>query len=173
MPLQNTQAMGNAWMVDSLVYVKNANEEMDALGTIDLHHVAVADNRFKETLGEAVKQDSTSTVTLSSYEPNDLKYEVKTGKGGIVVFSEIYYPGWKAEVDGKPVEVARVNYVLRAIRVEPGTHQVRLSFFPESVNRTETVAYIAMALFLLALLAGLFFAFKKKGANDKEKDTQQ
>lgn len=172
-PLQNTQAMGNAWMVDSLVYVKNANEEMDALGTIDLHHVAVADNRFKETLGEAVKQDSTSTVTLSSYEPNDLKYEVKTGKGGIVVFSEIYYPGWKAEVDGKPVEVARVNYVLRAIRVEPGTHQVRLSFFPESVNRTETVAYIAMALFLLALLAGLFFAFKKKGANDKEKDTQQ
>lgn len=172
-PLQNTQAMGNAWMVDSLVYVNNANEEMDALGTIDLHRVAVADNRFKETLGEAVKQDSTSTVTLSSYEPNDLKYEVKTGKGGIVVFSEIYYPGWKAEVDGKPVDVARVNYVLRAIRVEPGTHQVRLSFFPESVNRTETVAYIAMALFLLALLACLFFAFKKKGADDKEQDTQQ
>ena len=166
-PLLNTQAMGNAWMVDSLVYVNNANEELDAIGKVDLHHVAVVDNRFKTSLGEAVKQDSLSTVTLSSYEPNDLKYEVKTGKGGIVVFSEIYYPGWKAEVDGKPVDVSRVNYVLRAIRVEPGTHQVRLSFFPESVDKTETVANIAMVLLLLALLACLFFALKKKGVVGK------
>ena len=166
-PLLNTQAMGNAWMVDSLVYVNNANEELDAIGKVDLHHVAVVDNRFKTSLGEAVKQDSLSTVTLSSYEPNDLKYEVKTGKGGIVVFSEIYYPGWKAEVDGKPVDVSRVNYVLRAIRVEPGTHQVRLSFFPESVDKTETVANIAMVLLLLALLACLLFALKKKGVVGK------
>ena len=168
LPLTNPYAMGNAWMVDSIVYVDNANKEIDALGDIDLRRVAVARDEFKAVLGEGVKQDSLSTVTLSSYEPNDLKYDVKTGKGGILVFSEIYYPGWKAEVDGKPVEVARVNYVLRAIRIEQGSHQVRLSFFPESVDRTETVAYIAMALLILAFLACVFFAWKKKKASVAE-----
>ena len=161
MPLLNPYAMGNAWMVDSVAYVANANEEMDALSKVDLRRVAVADGRYKAILGEAVRQDSTSSVTLSSYEPNDLKYEVKSDKGGVLVFSEIYYPGWKAEVDGTPVDVARVNYVLRAIRINPGAHQVRLSFFPESISRTETVAYIAMALLIMAFLACLFFAWKK------------
>ena len=168
LPIANPYAMGNAWMVDSITYVGNANEEIDALDDIDLHHVAVARNEFKTVLGEGTKQDSLAAVALVAYEPNDLKYEVKTDKGGILVFSEIYYPGWKAEVDGKQVEVARVNYVLRAIRIEPGNHQVRLSFFPESVDRTETVAYIAMALLILAVLACAFFAWRKSKNPDSE-----
>jgi hypothetical protein len=100
-PLQNTFALGNAWLVDKVRYVNNANEEIDGVGQIDLRHEAVADAKFKAQLGEAAAQDTLSLVTLKSYEPNELKYECQTGKGGVVVFSEIYYPGWTATVDGR------------------------------------------------------------------------
>ena len=72
-----------------------------------------------------------------------------------MVFSEIYYPGWTATVDGEPVEVGRVNYVLRAIKVKPGNHKVILNFDPQTVKTTEVIAYIAYALLILviALLA--------------------
>ena len=71
-----------------------------------------------------------SIVKITSYEPNQLTYEVNSGKGGVVVFSEIYYPGWTATVDGEEQELGRVNYVLRALQVKPGKHQVVLAFFP-------------------------------------------
>ena len=124
LPMQNPYAMGNAWMVDKVTYVATANEEIDGVGKVDLRHEAVADKRFEETLGASTAQDSTSAVTLLSYEPNRLKYEVNSEKGGVVVFSEIYYPGWTATVDGKEVELGRVNYILRALRVEGGNHHV-------------------------------------------------
>ena len=102
-------------------------------------------------LGESQTQDTTSIVRLTSYEPNELQYDVQSGKGGVVVFSEIYYPGWTATIDGQPAELGRVNYVLRALRVEPGSHKVVLSFFPKSVDTTETIAYVGYALILLAV----------------------
>ena len=88
-PVKNPYAYGNAWFVDKILYVENANEELDATGKISLRHEAVADKKFQEVLGESVVQDEVSVVTLSSYEPNELKYETSSGKGGIVVFSEI------------------------------------------------------------------------------------
>ena len=96
-----------------------------------------------------------SSVTITSYEPNELHYDISSAKGGVVVFSEIYYPGWTATVDGNPVEIGRVNYVLRAINVKPGNHKVVLTFKPQSVQTTETIAYIALALLLLCVIAVL------------------
>ena len=94
-PLNNHYALGNAWFVDRLSYVDNANQELDALGKMNLRHEAVADKKFEQQLGKAVEQgNSTSTVTLTAYEPNELKYDVNAAKGGVLVFSEIYYPGW-------------------------------------------------------------------------------
>lgn len=151
-PIQNPYAYGNAWFVDQLDYVANANEELDALGKIDLRHQAVADAKFKEQLGEAVVQDTASIVTITTYEPNRLVYDVNSGKGGILVFSEIFYPGWTATVDGQPVELGRVDYILRALHIQPGKHQVELTFFPKSVSTTETVAYIAFFLLILIVV---------------------
>ena len=155
LPMQNPYAMGNAWMVDKVTYVATANEEIDGVGKVDLRHEAVADKRFEETLGASTAQDSTSAVTLLSYEPNRLKYEVKSEKGGVVVFSEIYYPGWTATVDGKEVELGRVNYILRALRVEGGNHQVELAFFPRSITITETIAYCSYGVLILLLLLAI------------------
>ena len=161
-PIQNPYAYGNAWFVDKLNYVNNANEEIAAVGKLDLRHQAVADAKFKEQLGEAAVQDTASVVTITSYEPNRLTYDVNSGKGGVLVFSEIYYPGWEAKVDGQPVELGRVDYILRALNVQPGKHQVELSFFPKSVNLTETIAYIAYVLLILLVAAGVFLEWKRR-----------
>ncbi len=152
MPLSNPYAMGNAWFVDKVTFVNNANEEIDGVGRIDLHHEAVADKRFADQLGVSLPQDSTAKVTITAYEPNRLEYTAKSEKGGVVVFSEIYYPGWTATVDGADVPVGRVNYILRAVKVPAGEHKIVLSFFPQSIDRTETIAYIAFAILVLSVV---------------------
>ena len=91
-----------------------------------------------------------------------MKYDVNSAKGGVLVFSEIYYPGWTATVDGQSVEVGRVNYVLRALQLKPGKHQVVLQFFPKSVDTTETIAYIGYILLLLVILLVAYLGWKKK-----------
>ena len=162
-PLENPYTYGNAWIVDKIHYVGNANEELDMTGSLPLRHEAVADQQFKAVLGESVKQDTMSIVTLKQYEPNQLTYEVQSGKGGVVVFSEVYYPGWTATVDGVEQELGRVNYVLRALQVKPGKHEVVLSFFPKSIDRTETVAYVAYVVLLLILLLLGWHAVRRRG----------
>ena len=161
-PIQNPYVYGNAWLVDKLSYVNNANEEIATVGKLDLRHEAVADARFKEQLGEAAVQDTASIVTITSYEPNRLTYEVNSGKGGVLVFSEIYYPGWTATVDGEPVELGRVNYILRAMNIQPGKHQVELAFFPKSVKTTETLAYTAYGLLILLLLGAALMEYRRR-----------
>ena len=160
--VQNPYAYGNAWFVDKVKYVDNANQELDALGQTDLRHEAVADKQFQQVLGEAVPQDSTSTVELTAYEPNQLTYSVESKKGGVLVFSEIYYPGWTATVDGEEVELGRVNYVLRAMPVTAGHHEVVLSFFPKSLDTTETLAYVALTLILLCVVALIVMQIRRK-----------
>ena len=161
-PIQNPYVYGNAWFVDQIRYVDNANAELEGIAKLDPRHQAVADARFKAQLGEAVVQDTASVVTITSYEPNCLKYDVNSGKGGVLVFSEIYYPGWTATVDGQPAELGRVNYILRAIHLQPGKHQVELAFFPKSVSVTETVAYIAFVLLLLIVVGIVFVEYRQR-----------
>ena len=169
-PLANPYTYGNAWIVDRIHYVNNANEELDMVGRLPLRHEAVADKKFEEQLGQAVLQDTLSRVTITAYEPNQLTYEVNSGKGGVVVFSEIYYPGWTATVDGEEQPLGRVNYVLRALQVKPGKHEVVLSFFPKSINRTETIAYTAYGLLLLILLALAWTAYRHRRRQQTPQD---
>lgn len=161
-PLANPYAYGNAWMVDKVEFVGNANEEIDGIGKIDLRKTAVADKQFNDILGESTPQDSTAKVTITSYEPNHLTYSAETSKGGVAVFSEIYYPGWTATVDGKPATLGRVNYILRALRLEPGKHEVVLDFHPTSIATTEGIAYGASILLILAVLAACYMEYRKR-----------
>jgi len=167
-PLENPYTYGNAWFVDKVNYVDTANEELEMTGRLALRHEAVADKKFRDVLGDAVVQDTLSVVNIKSYEPNLLTYEVNSDKGGVIVFSEIYYPGWTATVDGEEQELGRVDYVLRALKVKPGKHEVVLSFFPKSIDRTETIAYSAYVVLLLILLYLGWSAYRKKGKKVKE-----
>ena len=162
-PVENPYRFGNAWFVNSVKFVDNANQELDALSKLDLRHEAVADAKFSELLKPVAEQaaDSAALVTLKAYEPNQLTYDVTSARGGVVVFSEIYYPGWTATVDDQPVEVGRVDYVLRALTVSLGQHKVVLSFFPKSLDTTETVAYASLGVLLLLVLLALFLSYRK------------
>ena len=164
-PLLNPYVHGPAWFVDKLTYVDNANGEREALGKMDLRHEAVADKRFEPMLKAAARQDSTSRVKLVSYMSNSLKYDVSSAEGGVIVFSEVYYPGWTATVDGKPADLGRVNYLLRAVNVAPGKHTVELTFHPKSVTATETVAYVSYAVLLLLIALGVYVEWKKNKAH--------
>lgn len=159
--LQNPYAQGNAWFVNKIVYVGDANAEYAQVAKINLQTEAVADKKFESTLGQAITNDSTATVRLTSYQPNNLRYTVDSKNGGIVVFSEIYYPGWTATVDGTPTPIARVNYILRAITVKPGKHTVVFDFHPSSIRTTEIIAYISLVLLLLAIVGTVYVEFRK------------
>lgn len=161
-PLLNPYAFGNGWFVDRVEYVDDANREIAAVGDIDLRRVAVADAKFKEAIGESVAQDSTGTVTLTSYDANRLTYDISSSRGGVVVFSDIYYPGWTATVDGVEVPVGRVNYILRAINVKPGAHKVELSFFPKTVDTTETIAYAGYVLLVIIVVLLVLMEYRKR-----------
>ena len=162
-PIMNPYAYGNAWFVDRVKYVDNATEELASLGQVDLRNEAVADKAFKEIIGEDAVEDDSALVTLTAYEPNQLTYDVQSQKGGVVVFSEVYYPGWTATVDGgELMEMGRVNYILRAMKIQPGQHQVVLTFKPKSLERTETMAYVSYGILFIAILLGLFFGYRNR-----------
>lgn len=160
--IQNPYAQGNGWFVDKLTYVADANAEYAGVGKIDVSHEAVADKKFEPILGQTQTNDSTASVVLTKYEPNNMTYTVNSTKGGVVVFSEVYYPGWTATIDGQPAELGRVNYILRALNVKAGKHEVVLDFHPTSISTTETIAYAALIVLLLAICVAIYSEKKKQ-----------
>jgi putative membrane protein len=160
--IQNPYAQGNGWFVDTLTYVADANAEYAGVGKIDVSHEAVADKKFEPILGQTQTNDSTARVVLTKYEPNNMTYTVSSTKGGVVVFSEVYYPGWSATIDGQPAELGRVNYILRALNVKAGKHEVVLDFHPTSISTTETIAYAALIVLLLAICVAIYSEKKKQ-----------
>lgn len=162
LPIMNPWANGNAWFVNKVQYVDDADAEIAALHGLDTKHVAVVDKKFQQVLGEeALAADTTAQVTLTGYEANRLSYEVNSQKGGVVVFSEIYYPGWTCTVDGKDTPIARANYVLRAIRIPAGQHTVVMTFDPQTVHITEAIAYGALVVLALLLIGFIFLAYPR------------
>lgn len=158
-PLPNPYALGNAWFVDEVKYVGNANEEIEAIHGLEPSQVAVVDKKF-EPVVKSVPSDSTATIELVAYEPNYLKYEVNSEKGGTVVFSEIYYPGWQSTVDGEEVPHGRADYILRAMNVPAGKHVVEFRFDPKSLHLTETIAFVALGLLALWAAVLVFMRIK-------------
>ena len=159
--LQNPYANGNAWFVTDVKYVDTPDAEIAALKRLDTKHAAVADKRFRTALDGSPL--GTGSVRLTQRKPNEVRYEVTSDKGGLIVFSEIYYPGWKATVDGQPVEIGRVNYLLRALKVSAGKHLVVMEYRPTSISVTEAIAFSAIAvIFVLLLLIALRLRRKRK-----------
>ena len=165
-PVFNPYAFGNAWFVDEVNVVNDANEEIAALGKVDLAHTAIVDKHFTNEVKHVDAVDDTRSIVLTNYEPNCLKYEVNSGKGGVVVFSENYYPGWISLIDGEEVAHGRANYILRAMNVPAGKHVVEFKFDPQSLHVTETIAYLSLALLVIGcVIVGVLCSRKKKEEN--------
>ena len=159
LPLPNPHAMGNAWFVNEVQYVNSANEEIEAIHGLDPSETAVVDKRF-EPVVKPMASDSSATIELVAYEPNYLKYEVNSNTGGTIVFSEIHYPGWRSTIDGQEVPHGRANYILRAMNVPAGKHEVEFSFDPVSLHVTENIATIALGILALVAVAMAFMKIK-------------
>ncbi len=163
-PILNPHAYGNAWFVNKVQYVNNANEEIDALDSIIPTETAVVDARFKDVLKGATEsyKDSLSSIRLTSYAPNRLTYETNNAQDGIAVFSEIYYPdGWHVTIDGQPAELARADYILRTMYVPAGQHTIEMRFDPPSLHVTEGIAYGALALLVIGIIVAVLITKRK------------
>ena len=163
-PILNPHAYGNAWFVNKVQYVNNANEEIDALDSIIPTETAVVDARFKDVLKGATEsyKDSLSSIRLTSYTPNRLTFETNNAQDGIAVFSEIYYPdGWHVTIDGQPAELARADYILRTMYVPAGQHTIEMRFDPTSLHVTEGIAYGALALLVIGIIVAVLIAKRK------------
>ena len=155
---QNPGAMGNAWFVNSVNIVPNADAEIDALNNLDVRNKAVVDSRFKDLVIQNSSNEN-SSISLTDYEPNYLKYTSTSTSDGIAIFSEIYYEkGWNAYVDGELKPHFRANYVLRGMQVPTGNHIIEFKFEPKTYQIGESVS-LASSIILLLLLG--FVSFKE------------
>jgi Bacterial membrane protein YfhO len=161
-PIANPEANGNVWFVSQVKLVHSADEEMKALDQFDSKNVAVINAKEFEVKKMAFAKDSSATITLDSYQPNDLKYTSINVNEGLAVFSEMYYKnGWNAYIDGKKVEYLQADYVLRALPIPAGKHSVEFKFEPQVVQTGSTITLVSSIGILLLLIGGIYFERKK------------
>ena len=170
MPLINNYALGHAWFIRELKFAGNADEEITMLGKIDPASIAIVDETFTAMLeGFEPQADSTARIELVSYSPNELKYTTSTNSEQLAVFSEIYYPkGWKVSIDGKKADYFRADFLLRAMLVPAGNHEVVFSFKPESFYTGNKIATASSGILLLLLIGAVFLEIKKSLGKNKE-----
>ena len=165
-PVENNAAYGNAWFVDDVEWVSNANEELSSLRKVSPRHTAVIDRRFSQLFDgktlDSAKGDTTASIRQTHLASDEVTYEADSKKGGLVVFSEIYYPGWTATIDGQPANIGRADYVLRAMYVPAGKHTIHMEFHPKSVEQTELVANISFAALILVIAAAIFMKVRAR-----------
>ena len=163
-PVLNGDALGNAWFVDEVVPAATPDEEIAFLGGIDLRRQAVIGKDMPAV--KAAPADSTDAIVLTSYAPNELHYHYTASADRLAVFSEIYYPdGWKANVDGQPVDVLRADWTLRAATLPAGEHDLVMRFMPDSYRigaNVSRASSISLILLLLLSVGGLFLPARKK-----------
>lgn len=129
----------------------------------------MADAKFKVTLGNASPGQPGDTIFETSYAPNHLTYKAKSAKGGIAVFSEIYFPwGWDVTIDGKPAQLGRANYVLRALRIPAGEHTIDFRFDPKSLKVTNGISIAAVSIIYILCALSLFFLVVYVAKKNKE-----
>jgi hypothetical protein len=159
-PIVNPQAYGNAWFVPEVKIVENADAEIAALDDIDPLHIAVVDKRFAEYLKDFTSSShySIASIVLESYRPNHLVYTSNTVVEQLAVFSEIYYPGWKATIDGQPAPHFRANWTLRAMLVPAGEHKIEFEFKPDGYIKAAYVSTFSSFFVLLLIISGIAYS---------------
>lgn len=161
-PTVNPNANGNAWFVSQVKAVSSADEEMKALDKFDSKNVAIVNTKEFTIQNKNFVKDASAVITLDAYKPNHLTYTSTNANAGLAVFSEMYYAkGWKAYVDGKETPIYRADYVLRAIEIPAGKHQLEFKFEPQVVQTGSLIALVSSIGMLLLLVGGIYIERKK------------
>jgi hypothetical protein len=161
---RNPAALGNAWFINNIILVDNANAEIDSLNGFDPAGDVIVHKEF-ETYVKGLAPQKNGEINLTTYEPDKLVYSSTSDSKQMAVFSEIWYgpdKGWQAYIDGKPAEHIRVNYILRGLVIPEGKHEIVFEFKPDSFYDGYYVAMISSILILLTLVFALYQAYKTK-----------
>jgi hypothetical protein len=170
-PLTNSYAYGDAWAIRNINFVENANAEILALGEADLQKTVVVNQDFKPLIKSDGEFTGRAKVKLSEYRSNYLSYSYSSESEQFIVFSEIYYPGWQAYVNGNKVEHIPVNYVLRGLLVPAGNHQIEFRFEPEVYNTVRTLQLAGNGILAIVVLVFVFLGFKE--TNEKKNEIEE
>lgn len=167
--IANPTASGHVWFVKSIKYAANADKEMEALNSFDPKNEAIVDRRYKNIINEKQAQvDSTATIKLTKYTPDDLTYQTSSKTPQTAVFSEIYYDkGWKMLIDGVEKPYFRADYVLRAAQIPVGNHKVEFVFHPASYYTGEKISLAGSVLLVLALAGAVYMEARTKQTSKK------
>jgi len=170
LPMTNQFRMGNAWFVNEIKEVENADEEIKSVTRFNAERTAIIDKRFSDQFFKFTK-DTSATIVLTNYAPNQLSYKTKAKTDQLAVFSEIYYgKGWNAYIDGKLTPHMRANYVLRAMKVPEGNHTIEFKFEPSIWKTGNMISLIGSILFTLTILLGVFYFIKTKSKNIEQEN---
>ena len=169
----NNGAFGSCWLVSAIHYVKNADEEMAALDSINVRDTAIVENIYKDRIPVMPVKDSSASIQLIENLNDKISYRFKSNTSQFAVFSEVYYDkGWNAFIDGRPASYCKVDYVLRGMSVPAGEHTIEFRFEPKSyVMGNRLTVWSAIITYLLLIAAGLqaFGFFKPKAEGIKPK----
>ncbi|MGB5172499.1 MAG: YfhO family protein [Eudoraea sp.] len=159
--LTNPEASGNAWFVEKIIQVNSADEEIASLDSLDVLNEAVVNTQVVSGLKDLnFERDSLASITLQEYNPNVLKYVSQNSNLGLAIFSEVYYPqDWNCYIDGKLTDHFKVNYLLRAVEVPPGEHEIVFKFEPEVVKTGAKISLASSILLMILLLGGGIYSF--------------
>jgi hypothetical protein len=162
--IPNPRANGNAWFVSDVRFVNTPNEEIKSIGVIDSKKTAVIASSDKDYFNtKPVQADPTAFIKLTKYQPNELEFKSESKTPQLAVFSEIYYPhGWKMFVDEKEVPYIKADYLLRAVHVPAGKHNIRMVFEPEVIEKGKWISLLCFGLFILLSGFGIFWMNKNK-----------
>lgn len=160
---KNIHNLGEAWFVDAFDYVNTPDEEIDALADFNPKTTAVVNKEFQTYLdGFEAAPEPKRGIAFKSYLPDEISYQSTSVSEQFAVFSEIYYKAnedWKVYIDGEESEFIRVNYVLRAMRIPAGSHEIVFKFKPRAYFTGETISLVGSVLLVLIVL-GYFFREK-------------
>ena len=171
-PKENPFANGPAWFVSEVKIADTPNEEIDLISKVDNKKVAVIGKEDEKYLnGKTLQADPAAKIAVKTYQPNEIVYQTSSATPQLAVMSEIYYPhGWKFYIDGKETDYIKADYLLRAVHVPAGKHEIRMAFEPEVIQKGKTISLASAGLFiLLAALGFVFMNRKKQQATKSEK----
>lgn len=162
--MRNPKALGNAWFVNNYKLADTNRKELEMVSGIDTKNEAIIHSSFKDNLPNSNNLNSSGSIQLTSYHPDEMKYTSQNSGEGLAVFSEVWYGaknGWKLYVDGKETPLVRANYLLRAAVIPAGNHELVLKFEPKSYYTGEMISLICSILLILGLIYILYKMLKK------------
>jgi len=161
-PIVNPHAFGAAWFVGSVVDASDADEALKLLGQTDLRSSAVVESKFGGLVANIGSQPVAGSIEMTSYEPDHIGYKSVSDAEGLAVFSQIYYPaGWKAFIDGNEAPIIQADYILRALVIPAGNHNIEFKFEPDSFRYGQIISILG-SLLIVALIVVAVVVNRKK-----------